>query len=285
VDKKIADGTNTLFYRDEGSGLPVVLLHGFAEDGSIWNNQADYLRSGYRLIIPDLPGTNPSTPSSNPPAAPTTSGPSTSPSPAATSSMESMAENVLTILNHEGIDKCILIGHSMGGYATLAFAEKYPDLLKGFGLFHSTAYPDSEEKKSARRKSIDFIRNNGSAPFIRQSTPNLFAAGTRNSRPDLIQATIDRYSGFAPEALIAWYEAMIRRPDRTAVLKDAATPVLFVIGKDDQAVLPEHTLRQSHLPSLAHIHILQRSAHMGMLEEPDKSNRLLQSFLNFVIHT
>ena len=77
----------------------------------------------------------------------------------------------------------------------------------------------------------------------------------------------------------------IHRPDRTAVLKDTATPVLFVIGKDDQAVLPEHTLQQSHLPSLAHIHILQRSAHMGMLEEPDKSNRLLQSFLNFVIHT
>ncbi|WP_431211369.1 alpha/beta fold hydrolase [Puia sp. P3] len=282
MDKKIADGTNTLFYREEGSGLPVVLLHGFAEDGAIWSNQSDYLRSGFRLIIPDLPGTGDSIPTSYSSASSPTP---TSQSSAANISMESMAENVLTILNHEGIDKCVLIGHSMGGYATLAFAEKYPDRLKGFGLFHSTAYPDSEEKKSARRKSIDFIRNNGSAPFIRQSTPNLFAAGTRTSRPDLIQSTIDRYSGFAPKALIAWYEAMIRRPDRTAVLRDAATPVLFVIGKDDQAVLPEQTLQQSHLPSLTHIHILQRSAHMGMLEEPDKSNGLLQSFLNFVIHT
>jgi pimeloyl-ACP methyl ester carboxylesterase len=248
VDKKIADGTNTLFYREEGSGLPVVLLHGFAEDGTIWNYQAEYLRSGCRLIIPDLPGTSLSTPSGTP-----------------ATSMESMAETVLTILNHEGIGKCVLIGHSMGGYAT--------------------AYPDNEEKKAARRKSIDFIRNNGSAPFIRQSTPNLFAAETRTGRPELIQTTINRYSGFSPDLLIAWYEAMINRPDRTAVLKDAATPVLFVIGKEDQAVQPEHTLRQSHLPSLSHIHILQRSAHMGMLEEPDQSNRLLQSFLNFVIHT
>jgi pimeloyl-ACP methyl ester carboxylesterase len=273
VDKKIADGTNTLFYREEGSGLPVILLHGFAEDSAIWNNQAGYLRSGYRLIIPDLPGSGLSTPTGTPAAG------------AATTSMESMAETVLTILNHEGIDKCVLIGHSMGGYATLAFAEKYPDRLKGFGLFHSTAYPDSEEKKAARRKSIDFIRSNGSAPFIRQSIPNLFAAETRTGRPDLIQTTIDRYSGFSPELLIAWYEAMIHRPDRTAVLKDTTTPVLFVIGKEDQAVQPEHTLRQSHLPSISHIHILQRSAHMGMLEEPDQSNRLLQSFLNFVIHT
>jgi len=268
VDKKIADGTNTLFYREEGSGLPVVLLHGFAEDGTIWNYQAEYLRSGCRLIIPDLPGTSLSTPSGTP-----------------ATSMESMAETVLTILNHEGIGKCVLIGHSMGGYATLAFAEKYADRLKGFGLFHSTAYPDNEEKKATRRKSIDFIRNNGSAPFIRQSTPNLFAAETRTGRPELIQTTINRYSGFSPDLLIAWYEAMINRPDRTAVLKDATTPVLFVIGKEDQAVQPEHTLRQSHLPSLSHIHILQRSAHMGMLEEPDQSNRLLQSFLNFVIHT
>lgn len=262
MDKKIG----TLFYRDEGSGLPVVLLHGFAEDHTLWDIQVEHLRTGCRLIIPDLPGSI-LTPSSSP------------------VSMESMAESVLSILNHEGIDQCILIGHSMGGYVTLAFAEKYPDRFKGFGLFHSTAYPDSEEKKAARRKSIDFIRNNGSAPFIRQSTPNLFAAETRTTRPDLVETTIDRYSSLSPDSLIAWYEAMILRPDRTAVLKDATTPVLFIIGIEDQAVLPEHTLQQSHLPPLSHIHILHHSAHMGMLEQPDLSNNILQSFINFVRHT
>ena len=257
MDKKIANGANTLFYRDVGAGLPVVLLHGFAEDHTVWDIQVEHLLTSYRLIIPDLP-------------------------PA---SMGSMADSTLAILDHEGIDNCVLIGHSMGGYVTLAFAEKYPDRLKGFGLFHSTAYPDSEEKKAARRKSNDFIRTNGSAPFIRQSIPNLFAAETRTSRPSLVQTMIDRYSGLAPDTLIAWYEAMIQRPDRTKVLKEATTPVLFVIGKEDQAVPPEHTLQQSHLPSLSHIHILQHSAHMGMLEEPGLSNNLLQSYLNFVINT
>ncbi|MBS1605849.1 MAG: alpha/beta fold hydrolase [Bacteroidetes bacterium] len=267
MDKKIADGANTLFYRDEGAGLPVVLLHGFAEDHTVWDTQVEYLSSSCRLITPDLPGSIRSTPAPLP------------------VTMGSIAGSVLTILNHENIDQCVLIGHSMGGYITLAFAEKYPGRLKGFGLFHSTAYPDSEEKKAARRKSNDFIRNNGTAPFIRQSVPNLFAAGTRTSHPGLVQTTIDRYSNLAPEALIAWYEAMIQRPDRTAVLKEAAIPVLFVIGKEDQAVPPEHTLQQSHLPSLSHIHILQHSAHMGMLEEPALSNSLLRSFLNFVINT
>jgi pimeloyl-ACP methyl ester carboxylesterase len=266
VDKKIVDGANTLFYRDEGAGLPVVLLHGFAEDHTVWDIQVEHLKDSCRLIIPDLPGSIRSTPSPQ-------------------TSMESMAASVLTILDHEAIDRCVLVGHSMGGYITLAFAEKYPDRLTGFGLFHSTAYPDSEEKKAARRKSNDFIRNNGSAPFIRQSTPNLFSAGTRATRPDLVQTMIDRYSSLAPDALIAWYEAMIQRPDRTAVLKESTIPVLFVLGKEDQAVPPEHTLQQSHLPPLSHIHILQHSAHMGMLEEPGRSNNILESFFNFVRHT
>jgi len=280
VDKKIVDDTTPLFYKDEGSGFPVVLLHGFAEDHTIWDIQVEHLQTSCRLIIPDLPGSLRSTiPQTH------TSGDVSAGSTTTHVSMESMAESVLSILNHENIDQCILIGHSMGGYITLAFAEKYPDRLKAFGLFHSTAYPDSEEKKAARRKSNDFIRNNGSAPFIRQSIPNLFAAATRTGRPDLIGTMIDRYSGLSPDSLIAWYEAMIRRPDRTAVLKDATTPVLFVIGKEDQAIPPEHTLQQSHLPSLSHIHILHHSAHMGMLEEPDLSNNILQSFLNFVRHT
>ena len=269
--KKIVDGQNTLFYQEEGAGLPVVLLHGFAEDSAVWNNQVEHLKAGYRLLIPDLPGSGLST--------------GTPPTVEYQPSMESLAESVLILLNHEGIDQCVLIGHSMGGYVALAFAEKYPQRLKGLGLFHSTAYPDSEEKKTARRKSNEFIRNNGSAPFIRQSTPNLFTPESRHSRADLIQKMIDRYSGFSPDTLVAYYEAMIRRPDRTAVLKDSAIPVLFVIGKEDQAVPPEQALRQSHLPSLSHIHILQRSAHMGMQEEPDRSNHILQSFLNFVTHT
>ena len=264
MDKTIARGPHTLFYRDEGSGLPVVLLHGFAEDGFLWNKQAEQLKANYRLLIPDLPGSGHSSGLTD------------------DTSMEKMAEDILVLLDQEKIQHCVLIGHSMGGYISLAFAEKYPERLKALGLFHSTAYADTEEKRSARRKSIDFIQKNGSAAFIRGSTPNLFAPGTRSDHPELINEMIDRYSSFSPDSLIYYYEAMIRRPDRTAVLERSKTPVLFVIGAQDQAVPPQQVLQQSHIPALSHIHILNHSGHLGMLEEPGQSYRILQSYLNFV---
>ena len=264
MDKTIDRGPHTLFYRDEGSGLPVVLLHGFAEDSSIWNKQADQLKTNYRLLIPDLPGSGLSSALTD------------------DTSMEKMAEEIFLLLDREDLQQCVLIGHSMGGYISLAFAEKYPERLIGLGLFHSTAYPDTEEKKTARRKSIEFIQKHGSSAFIRGSTPNLFAEENRKDHPELINDMIDRYSNFSPDALVYYYEAMIRRPNRTAVLEQTKNPVLFVIGSHDQAVPPQQALQQSHIPALSHIHILKHSGHLGMLEEPDQSYRILQSYLNFV---
>ncbi len=263
MDKTIKEGTKSLYYKDEGKGFPIVLLHGFAEDGAVWDNQAAALQKNYRLIIPDLPGSGRSTAHPGP------------------LSMGSMAEDIRVLLDHEDIQQTILIGHSMGGYIALAFAHKYPQRLKGFGLFHSSAYPDSEEKKAARRKGIEFIQKNGAAPFIKQSTPNLYAETTREQQPALIAQTLERYSSFSPQSLIQYYEAMILRPDRTDVLKTFPGPVLFVIGRNDKAVDPQHALQQSHLPGLSHVHVLERSAHMGMQEEPERSNHILQSFLNF----
>jgi pimeloyl-ACP methyl ester carboxylesterase len=151
-----------IHYRVLGAGSPVLLLHGFGEDSRIWEGTIADLSKQFLLIVPDLPGSGPSQLMQG------------------EISMESMAEAVLEILKNEIPDlsaapvnrKPVLIGHSMGGYITLAFAEKYPQLLKAFGLFHSTAFADSEEKKQVRQKSIAFIRQHGAAKFIEQSTPN-----------------------------------------------------------------------------------------------------------------
>src|ERR1044072_7106334 len=141
----------SLFYRIVGKGEPVILVHGFAEDGSIWDGLADELGKEYAVIIPDLAGSGRSTGSME------------------QVSMDSMAEQINMILEKEKIASCIMIGHSMGGYITLAFAEKFPEKLKGLGLFHSTAFADSDEKKAARNKNVEFIKKNGSAKFIEQA--------------------------------------------------------------------------------------------------------------------
>jgi len=264
VHKTILHRSFTLSYKIEGKGFPVVLLHGFAEDGTIWDGLTASLKNDYRLIVADLPGC----------------GRSPLPEiPKAGMPLEELADLIIALLDEEGIQQCILIGHSMGGYITLAVAEKYPDRLKAFGLFHSTAYADSAEKIAGRRKSIEFINKNGAPAFIRQSTPNLFAESTRKERPELINSLIDRYASFDPNTLVHYQEAMISRPDRTHVLQQFTGPVLFIIGEQDALIPLQSSLQQTHMPRLSHIHILENAGHMGMLENRDGSHRILDDFL------
>ncbi len=252
-----------IFYRCSGAGNPVMLIHGFGEDGEIWNAQQSFLQQNFKVIVPDLPGSGQSEMVDD-------------------MSIEGMAEVIKAILEQENIASCPVIGHSMGGYITLALAEKYPQQLSAFGLFHSTAYADSEEKKATRRKAIEFIQNHGAYEFLKTAIPNLFAESTRNNTPKVVATLTEKGKDFSAEALAAYYEAMIARPDRTAVLKETTVPVLFVIGEYDGAVSPDDSLQQSHLPAIADVHILKESGHMGMLEETGKANLLLESFLNFV---
>jgi pimeloyl-ACP methyl ester carboxylesterase len=263
VDKTIDINNALLFYRDLGRGEPLVLLHGFAEDGAVWDAVSQGLGADVRLLIPDLPGSGRSR-------------------LLAVTTIESLAAAVKAILDKEGIERCILVGHSMGGYIALAFAEAYPERLLAFGFFHSTAYADTEEKKAGRVRSIAFIREHGAAPFIRQSTPNLFAPETREDRPGLVEDMISRYCGFSADALAAYLEAMRRRPDRMPVLTRSGVPVLFIIGEKDQVVLPEQALSQVAVPALSDLHILPKAGHMGMLEEPAAGAAIIQSFVNFI---
>lgn len=258
-----------IFYRIEGKGKPVLLVHGFAEDGNIWNQQIDALKESNLLIIPDLPGSGLSEMLDG------------------KASIEDYAE-VIKVLADEVITKkgeqndygFSLIGHSMGGYITLAFAEKYPELLNSFGLFHSSAFADSEEKVSMRKKGIEFIRKNGTEAFVKTSVPNLFSEETKKEKPELITQLLDIAKTISPGALIQYYEAMIARPDTTSVLNTFTKPVLFIAGKFDTAVPLQASLEQCSIPSISTVHILQHSGHMGMWEEVTLSNSFLSDFLS-----
>jgi pimeloyl-ACP methyl ester carboxylesterase len=262
--------TKKIFYRIEGKGKPVFLLHGFAEDGNIWNPQINALKENNLLIVPDLPG----------------------------SGNSEMLGWKCTLKDYADVVKGIadevvfknnlakqfcLIGHSMGGYITLAFAEKYPELLNSFGLFHSSAFADNEEKILTRKKGIDFIKRNGTEPFLKNSIQNLFSEETKKERPELIGQLFNLAKNISAEALIQYYEAMIMRPDRTSVLRTFEKPVLFIIGKYDASVPLDASLQQCYLPAISIVHILQKSAHMGMWEEEQLSNSWLKDFLEELI--
>jgi pimeloyl-ACP methyl ester carboxylesterase len=261
MEKEILYEDKKIFYRSIGSGKPVMLVHGFGEDGNVWNIQIEYLKNKFHLIIPELPGSGKSELISD-------------------MSMDGMAEVLHSIIHEENINTCAVIGHSMGGYITLALVEHYWNHVNAFSLFHSTAYPDTEEKKETRKKGIEFIKQHGAFEFLKTSTPNLFSPNTKSQTQNIIDEFIATLRDFKPEALIAYYNAMMARPDRTNVLKNTSNPVLFVTGTFDAAVPPDDVLKQCHLPEKSYIHVLKKSGHMGMMEEPEQANRVLEDFLN-----
>jgi pimeloyl-ACP methyl ester carboxylesterase len=177
-----------------------------------------------------------------------------------------------------------MLGHSLGGYITLAFAEIYPSLLKGFGLVQSTAFADSEEKKANRLKGIRIMQDYGAFACIKTTIPNLFGASFKAAFPEKVDLLIAQANTFNTTACQQYYEAMRIRPDRTNVLKNDACPVLFIIGTEDIDAPMNDVLQQTHLPVCSYVHILENVGHMGMLEATNQVNEYIQAFLQSVYY-
>ncbi len=252
-------------FDSQGKGPAVALLHGFCEDRSVWDDfKSEFVDAHFRVVCVDLPGFG----QSDVPVA---------------AGVEYYADAVHAVLNELNIEKVILIGHSMGGYTALAFAEKYPETILGLGLFHSHPYADSEEKKEARRKSIQFIRDHGHVVFVKQLIPGLFAPAYAHGQSFQLARLIHAASTYPAGGITAGLEAMIRRPDRSALLAGASYPVLFIIGEEDKAIPADQSLSQTLLPRTASVHILEKVGHMGMFEAQKKTQRIVREFVQFCI--
>ncbi len=252
-------------YAKSGHGFPIILLHGFAEDHHIWKYQVAALNTDYTVIVPDLPGSG------------------LSPLPKEEMSMELLADFVLEIMQQEQLQKIILIGHSMGGYATLAFAEKYETNLAAFSLVHSSAYEDDDIKKENRRKSIKLIQNDGKEVFLKAMIPNLYSESSKKTKQDEMAEHLTNALQISSDSLQAYYMAMINRPSRISVLQKTPLPVQFVIGTEDNAVPFSQSLQQSAIPKMAKVDILRDIGHSGMVESPAQLNAMLNSFLKYVL--
>ncbi len=248
-------------YADNGAGPVVVLLHGFCEDKNMWDDFIKHL-NGYRILRIDLPGFGESDVLKN-------------------TTIEEMAEVVKEMLHHEKVEKCNLIGHSMGGYVALAFAEKYKKMLTGIGLFHSHPFADNEDIKKRRIKSCDFMKRHGHFELLKQLVPRFFAPKFAKKNKDLINDLIFRASFYNPEGIIEAQNAMMLRKDRTTVLKNSNVPVLFIVGLEDLLFDLNEGLEQTYLPEIASIHLLEGVGHGGMFEAEKKTGKQVKMFLDF----
>lgn len=248
-----------LHYTITGKGPQLVLLHGFCEDSRVWKEIAPVLSEKYTVVSIDLPGFGRSA--------------------VTLPDLGIWADKVWAVFEKEQISEACLLGHSMGGYVTLAFAEKYAGKLSGIGLFHSSAVADDEDKKQGREKNISFVKKNGIKPFVKQLVPGLFAPG---ASPEKVQQALAVAEDCAAEGIIAALEAMKNRPDRTTVLSGAAFPVLFLSGAKDALIPVERMSAQAAMTNVSQFSLLADSGHMGMLEEPVRSAEVIKDFLQLV---
>lgn len=246
-----------IFYTDKGKGFPVLLIHGFCETHEIWESFSDKLSKDFRIISIDLPGFGKSRLLNEPFA------------------LTDVASKVILLLRDLNINSCISIGHSLGGYVTLALVHQEPKLVKAFGLFHSTAYADSEERKLSRNKVIEFVTKHGVAPFIESFIPPLFHDQTNRHIPSLVSLA----SKTSVATLIAYVKAMRDRPDRTNVLQQFDGRVLFVAGEKDTGITPDSVRKQASLASRVDLNLLPEIAHMGMFENEGETLSLVHEFL------
>jgi len=253
-----------LAYRQTGQGPAVLFIHGFCENKDLWLAFEQDLSATYQTIALDLPGFGESRDNRH------------------YHSIDDMAHQVRDLLEALHVRRCVVIGHSLGGYVALALADLYPTLIDGLCLFHSTAYADSEEKKHSRNKTALFIEKNGLEPFLENFVPSVFYTPRKQELASTMEAYFEMTRQTPVATAIAVTKAMRDRPDRSHVLTEARYPVMFIAGKEDTAVPPESSREQFFLPSLATIHLLARTAHMGMTERPAETRMMVSSFLELI---
>ena len=241
-----------LVYYDRGEGPCLVLLHGYLESAEIWDSFADRIPQGYRLIIPDLPGHGHSGTWGD------------------THSMDDLAGALSAILKEEDIKKIFLVGHSMGGYVLMAFAELFPEKLLGYSLFHSTPFADNDEKRENRDREISLVLCGKKRQIVLVNIPKAFSMDNVDRMPEEVERARRIALESSDQGIVALLRGMKERPDRTAILKEASLPLLLIGGMKDNYIAAEVFDKLVALAPHAQVLNLEESGHMGFIEEPEK---------------
>lgn len=261
MDKQISFRDITGRYRIEGKGDTLVLLHGFCEDLHMWDGIIDKLSAACCVIRPDLPGFGDSEQG------------------AGSWSMEDNAEYVSAILHQEKQNAVVMMGHSMGGYISAHYLEKYPEMVKGLGFINSHVFADSPDKVENRKKSIDFINRNGASLFVRELFNNLFDESFYEQHPQVPEALIQKALSIKNEVVSGALQAMMERRDMRTVLKGLSFPVLFVIGKNDKTIPFNQSIEQTQFPPVADICLMNNAGHMSVFEMPDQTASAILNYM------
>lgn len=258
----MVDG-HMVHYRDEGRNnkKTVVLLHGFLQNLDVWSSYVLSYMHDFRVVTIDLPGHGHTDCFGE------------------VHSMDLMARVVKTILDEAGVNQCVMIGHSMGGYVALAFAEKYPYSLRGLGLVNSHALSDSKSHRDSRQAVCSQVQENR-ASYIVNFVPTLFDDHNRAALSQDIKDLQDQCLETRTEAIVAAQMGMMNRPSRIPVLQQLEVPVLFIYGKNDNRIPLEIAISQAMIPHHSEILLLDNVGHMSFIEEREYVKPRIKNFVD-----
>ncbi len=253
----------TVHYRDEGRDYThtLVLLHGFLQNLDVWSSYVLSYMNRMRVITVDLPGHG------------------LTDSFCDVHTMDFMARIVKEVLNDAGVDQCVMVGHSMGGYVALSFAENYPYTLRGLGLISSHAMADSEAHRHGREEACRQAETNR-ANYILGFIPPLFDESRRAALSKEIKDLQDQCLEMTTASIVAAQRGMAKRHSRIATLQNLDVPVLFVYGKNDPRIPLEVAVSQTMMPRHSETHLLEGVAHMAFIEEREYLKPRLANFVD-----
>jgi 3-oxoadipate enol-lactonase len=253
---------NEIAFTEAGKGTPVVLLHGYPFDKSMWSEQLEAIAAaGFRAIAPDLPGLGETKSSSE------------------VATMDEMARDVAALLDHLRVEQAVVCGLSMGGYVAFEFIHLFPTRVRGLVLAGTCAPADNEQEKAGREQQVQTMLRAGMVPISIATLPKLLASRTLAEKPNVVKRVRAMITRSDPKGAAAAQRGMAARRDYTEDLPKIDVPTLVIVGREDlirpvaDAEFMHRGIRDSRLE------IIEDAAHMTNMEQPEEFNGVLIEFL------
>lgn len=250
-------------YSDLGEGnVPIVFLHGFPFDKTMWRKQLDDLKSTHRVIAYDLRGFG------------------KSPDEGTALSMDLFGDDLIKFLDHLNIEKAIICGLSMGGYIALNVMQRFPERFEGLVLCDTQCIADSAEAKAKRMAAIEDIKENGTKEFVENFLKGVFYEDSFTSKKEVVEELKNVISSNSPEVLSRGLKALANRSETCSTLEQISIPTLIICGKEDALTPPAQAEMMHQKIKGSTLRIIENAGHVSNLEQPEVFNKYLRDFLN-----
>jgi 3-oxoadipate enol-lactonase len=254
----------TIAFNDQGTGPPIIFLHAFPLNRTMWAKQEEALSLQFRVITIDLRGHGESD------------------APLWHYSFDQAADDIHGLLDYLSIRQAVFVGLSMGGYILFAFYRKYAEYVNGLVLADTKAQADTDEGKQARFDMAQIAYKHGAQAIADIMIPKLLSPATIQTRPELVQRVRTMIDGNQVSGIAGDLMAMAGRPDSITLLKQMTCPTQIIVGDLDFPTPPSDAkLMADKIPN-AHLAIIPGAAHLSNLEQPDLFNETVHSFVSDV---